>query len=520
MADIVLINPKFEISFWGLEHALPIFGKRAIMPVSALPLLAALTPAEHRITLIDENVEPIDFDRCSRADIVGVTGMVVQRQRMREITIELKRRGVYTVVGGPWITVKQDYFDGLADVIFVGEAEESWPRFLADWHDGRAERRYEQKEQTDMSRVPTPRFDLLKMNRYAFGALQFSRGCPFLCEFCDIIVIFGRRPRIKSVGQIIAELEALRARKQTEVFIVDDNFIGNKKAVKQILAEIITWQRANGYPLAFFTEASLDLADDDELMRLMVDANIGAVFVGIESPNEESLRETRKLQNVRASGTMVEKVHRIQQAGMEVWAGMIVGFDNDDETIFAGQHRFLDSARINTAMVGMLSAIPSTPLHARLLSEGRLDPADNPAFGTNVVPLRMSREALSNGYVQLMADLYHPQAFFKRVDDLFLAGKFEIGRAWQSYAAQHPWQRSRRHFRLWCEAFGILARLLSLVPDRSLRRLYRRQFWRFARNRRNPTAAKVYAMKCAVHYHMYHLVHMLEMRNHPLVNTF
>jgi radical SAM superfamily enzyme YgiQ (UPF0313 family) len=520
MADIVLINPKFEISFWGLEHALPMFGKRAIMPVAALPLLAALTPAEHRISLIDENVEPIDFDRCSRADIVGVTGMIVQRQRMREIVTELKRRGVYTVVGGPWITVKQDYFEGLADVIFVGEADESWPRFLIDWRAGHAEKRYEQKAQTDMSRVPTPRFDLLKMSRYVFGNLQFSRGCPFLCEFCDIIVIFGRRPRVKSGTQIIAELEALRARKQTTVFIVDDNFIGNKKAVKQILADIIAWQQANGYPLVFFTEASLDLADDDELMRLMVDANIGAVFVGIESPNEESLRETRKLQNVRAGGTMVEKVHRIQQAGMEVWAGMIVGFDNDDETIFEAQHKFLDSARINTAMVGMLSAIPSTPLYARLSSEGRLDPAENPVFGTNVVPLRMSREALSNGYVQLMADLYHPQAFFKRLDDLYLAGRLEIDRAWQRYAAQHPWQRSTRHLWLWFEAFGILARLLSLVPDRSLCRLYRRQFWKFARSRRNPTTAKVYAIKCAVHYHMHHLVHRLEMRHHPLVNTF
>jgi radical SAM superfamily enzyme YgiQ (UPF0313 family) len=520
MADIVLINPKFEISFWGLEHALRMFGKRAITPVAALPLLAALAPTEHRITLIDENVEPIDFDRCSRADIVGVTGMIVQRRRMREIVTELKRRDVYTIVGGPWVTVKQDYFDGLADVIFVGEADESWPRFLADWSDGHAEKRYEQTERTDMSRLPTPRFDLLKMNRYAFGSVQFSRGCPFLCEFCDIIVMFGRRPRIKSVGQIIAELEALRAQEQMVVFIVDDNFIGNKKAIKKILAETIAWQQANGYPLSFLTEASIDLADDDELMRLMVEANIATVFVGIESPNEESLREARKLQNVRAGGTMVEKVHRIQQAGMEVWAGMIVGFDSDDETIFEAQHKFLDSARISIAMVGMLSAIPSTPLHARLSSAGRLDFTDNPIFGTNVVPLRMSREALSSGYVQLMADLYHPQAFFKRVDDLYLAGKFEIGRAWHGYAAQHPWQRSVGHFWLWFEACAILARLLLRVPDRSLRRLYRRQFWRFARNCRNPIAVKGYAIKCAIHYHMHHLVRALQVRDHPVVNTY
>jgi radical SAM superfamily enzyme YgiQ (UPF0313 family) len=518
MADIVLINPKFEISFWGLEHAISMAGKRAITPVAALPLLAALTPVEHRITLIDENVEPIDFDRCSQANIVGVTGMVVQRQRMYEILSELKRRGVYTTVGGPWITVRPDYFDGLADVIFVGEADESWPRFLADWSNGCAEKRYEQKERTDMSRVPTPRFDLLKMNRYAYGTLQFSRGCPFLCEFCDIIVMFGRRPRIKSAGQIIAELKALLAQKQSMAFIVDDNFIGNKKAIKRILAEIISWQRANGYPFDFFTEASLDLAEDDELMRLMVEANISAVFVGIESPNEDSLRETRKLQNVRAGGTMVEKVHRIQHAGMEVCAGMIVGFDNDDETIFAAQRKFLDSARINTAMVGMLSAIPTTPLYARLASEGRLDLSDNPVFGTNVVPLRMSREALTSGYIQLMADLYHPEAFFRRLDDLFLAGKLEIGRAWQRYAAQHPWERSTRHSLFWIQAFAMFARL-SLVPERTLRRVYRRRFWHFVRTRRNAAAARTYAMRCAGHYHMHQLILTLQTQNQPVVNT-
>jgi radical SAM superfamily enzyme YgiQ (UPF0313 family) len=520
MADIILINPKFEISFWGLEHAMPVFGKRAAMPVAALPLLAALTPDEHRITLIDENVERLDFDRCARADIVGVTGMIVQRRRMREIITELKRRGVFTVVGGPWVSVKPDYFERLADVTFVGEADESWPRFLADWRDGRPEKRYEQKEQTNMSHLPAPRFDLLRMNRYLFGSLQFSRGCPFLCEFCDIIVMFGRRPRIKSAKQIIAELEALRARKHTVAFIVDDNFIGNKKAIKQILIEIIAWQRANGYPFAFFTETTLDLADDNELMRLMVEANIGTVFVGIETPNEDSLREARKLQNVRGGCTMVEKVHRIQRAGMEVWAGMIVGFDNDDETIFAAQHKFLDSARINTAMLGMLSAIPSTPLYARLSSEGRLDLSDDPEFGTNVMPLRMSREALSSGYVQLMADLYHPQAFFKRLDDLYLAGKFEIDRAWQAYAAQHPWQRSTRHFWLWLQAFGILTRLITLVPDKSLRRFYRRRFWQFARTRRNASLARIYAMKCASHYHMHQLARALEVRGHPVVNTF
>ena len=194
MADIVLINPRFGISFWGFEFVLPFVGKRANMPVAALPLLAALTPPGDLVTIIDENVESIDFDRCARADIVGITGMVVQRHRMREIVLELKKRNVFTVVGGPWVSVNESSFADLADVIFVGEAEETWPQFLKDWQMGRAAARYEQADKTDMTRVPIPRLDLLKMNRYAFGSVQFSRGCPFQCEFCDIIVVFGRRP--------------------------------------------------------------------------------------------------------------------------------------------------------------------------------------------------------------------------------------------------------------------------------------------------------------------------------------
>ncbi|HNM85688.1 MAG TPA: cobalamin-dependent protein, partial [Mycobacterium sp.] len=186
MADIVLINPRFEMSYWGLEHALPLVGKKCNLPTACLPLLAALTPVGHRVSIVDENVEPIDYDRVSRADVVGLTGMTVQRGRMREILRELKARGVFTVVGGPWVSVQEDYFDGLADVIFVGEAETTWPRFLDEWTRGAHRRRYEQTEQTDMTRVPVPRYDLLKVKEYLFGSIQFSRGCPFQCEFCDI----------------------------------------------------------------------------------------------------------------------------------------------------------------------------------------------------------------------------------------------------------------------------------------------------------------------------------------------
>ncbi len=314
MADIVLINPRFEVSFWGMEHALPFMGKRANLPVACLPLLAALTPSEHRVTLMDENVEPIDWERCARADIVGITGMSVQRFRMREILAELKARGCFTVVGGPLVTVSEDYFEGLADAIFIGEAEQTWPQFLSEWQQGLHQYRYEQLEKSDMSKVPTPRFDLLKMKHYAFGSLQFSRGCPFQCEFCDIIVTFGRRPRIKTVEQVLAELDAMHRSGVYAAFIVDDNLIGNKRAIKPILQAVADWQKARGYPLALFTEASIDLADDPELLDIMREGNFIAVFIGIESPNEESLRETKKFQNVRQGGTLLEKVHRIQDA--------------------------------------------------------------------------------------------------------------------------------------------------------------------------------------------------------------
>jgi radical SAM superfamily enzyme YgiQ (UPF0313 family) len=351
--------------------------------------------------------------------------MIVQRERMSEILRELRGLGAFAVVGGPWVTVQETYFGPLADVIFVGEAEQTWPQFLSDWAAGRHQPRYEQAERTDISTVPAPRLDLLRMKSYGFGSVQFSRGCPFACEFCDIIVTFGRKPRIKTSAQIIAELDALRDVGKRDAFIVDDNLIGNKIAIKAVLRDVIAWQRENGYPMGFFTEASIDLADDPELMQLMVDANIGTVFVGVETPNEASLRETKKLQNVRRGGSLVEKVHRIQEAGMEVWSGMILGFDNDDSGIFEAQRRFVAEARIVNAMVGMLSAIPKTPLHARLAVEGRLDPSDRPDFGTNVIPAKMGRDELRDGFLAVLRDLNVPGAYFDRLDALYLEGGLE-----------------------------------------------------------------------------------------------
>ena len=501
MAHIVLVNPRFEASYWGLEHALPIAGKRANLPPACLPLLAALTPEGHRVTLVDENVADIDFDALARADIVGLTGMSVQRRRMREILAELKARGVFCVVGGPWVTVQEDSFGPLADVIFVGEAEDTWPQFLRDWEAGTHRIRYEQADRTDMTRLPTPRYDLLDMRHYLFGSVQFSRGCPFLCEFCDIIVTFGRRPRLKTSRQILAELESLRRHRMEIAFVVDDNLIGNKAAIKEVLRDVAGWQQRHGFPLTLFAEASVDLADDPELMQLMTEANFTAVFVGIETPNEASLVETRKLQNVRAGRSLVEKVHAIQAAGLDVWCGLIVGFDNDDTTIFERQMEFIEQSRISHAMMGMLAAIPKTPLHARLADEGRLDPDDDSPFGTNVIPLRMSREELRDGYVRLQRRMHDPEPYFDRLERLYLQGGFSFGRPRASFLARHPVKRLQAAAADAIKAVAAFTRLMLHVRDPALRGVYRRRFWKMLRTRAEPSVWMVYAIKCITHYH-------------------
>jgi radical SAM superfamily enzyme YgiQ (UPF0313 family) len=511
VASIVLINPKFTPSYWGLNYAMPLLDAKAVLPVINLPLLAALTPPQHAVTLIDENVAEIDFDRCAGADIVGVTGMNVQRSRMREILGELKRRGVFTVVGGPWVTVFEEDFGDLADVVFVGEADETWPRFLAEWADGCHAARYEQIDKTDITKLPVPRLDLLPMSKYAYAGLQVSRGCPFTCEFCDIIVVFGRRPRIKAAEQVIAELEGIAATGPYNCFIVDDNFIANKKAIKPILREIIKWQKAHGYRLSFATEASIDLAEDEELMRLMVDANIDNVFVGIESPNEAALRETKKIQNLAdRRGTMLAKVHHIQRVGIEVWSGMIVGFDSDDERVFEQQRGFVEKARIVQAMINTLVAIPRTPLYSRLEREGRLDNSgeigDFGTISTNVIPRRISREALRDGYLELMRELYAPAAYFARMDALYLDDRLLPALGRRRYLRHHPWRWLRSRAWAAVETLFVFVQLMRLVPDKHLRRQYQARLWRVLKRRPHITLLRLYCVKCALHFHADRLV--------------
>ena len=521
MARICLINPRFPTSFWGLNHGLPILGKKANMPVLALPVLAGLTPPGHEVVLIDENIEEIDFDGLKSFDIVGLTGMTVQRDRMREILRELQARDIFSIVGGPWVTVAENFFDGYADVIFIGEAEDTWPQFLKEWQQGLHQFRYEQIEKTDMAKVPLPRYDLVKFNEYTMGCVQTSRGCPFQCEFCDIIVIFGRRPRIKTPEMVISEIDAQHKLGVRVIFLVDDNFIGNKKVAKVILRKIIEWQHEHGYPMAFFTEASLDLAEDDELLRLMNEAGMVAVFIGIESPDEEALRETKKFQNVRGSG-ILDRVKKVQDSGLEVYAGMIVGFDQDDETVFERQYQFLKEARVVGAMAGMLSAIPKTPLYERLEAAGRLDnaAADDPNIATNIIPLNMSVETLRDGWLDMMIRLYDAENYFARFDSLFIEGKLPLATAKMNWLLEHkPLSYLKNQTLTILAALGMLAKIWLDPRTKPDRAVYGKYLRKMITSRRPPRYLFQFAFKCVMHTHFATMTRAMQRGESRLVNT-
>lgn len=500
---VCLINPKFEPSYWGFEHSLPMYpgDRRSTMINGALPTLAGLCGL-HTVRIIDENVEPIDWDEVARYQVVGVTGMNVQRKRMKQILLKLKELDVTVAVGGPLVSVEEEFFDGLYDAMFVGESEETWPRYLDAVAAGRpTELRYEQSGKSDMSRVPRPRYDLLRVNRYASGAVQFSRGCPFRCEFCDIIVIFGRRPRLKKPEQVIAELDDMRQAGFHLAMIVDDNFIGNKKQAKELCRHIIAWQKEHGYPLRLNTEASLNLADDRELMELMYEANFRSIFIGIETPRKESLEETLKYQNTQGD-SMEDKLARIQNAGMDISAGFIVGFDSDDMGIFEDQYRFIQDNGILLAMVGMLGAIPRTPLYERLEAEGRLLKDD--AWGCNFQPKQMSREALQTNYWELVSRLYTPEAF---LDRYFIT--YERYPEFQRRRAEIS-RRAGEGKTLPTLGYGVilLVNLIkTLLKDGSLiaiGKVYLKYFFKKSRKLRPGLIGNViFLNRCVTHWHFY-----------------
>jgi radical SAM superfamily enzyme YgiQ (UPF0313 family) len=415
---ICLVAPANPESFWTFNRILPSLNKKCIFPNLSLPTVAGITPPGHEVVLCDENVEKIDFD--TDADIVGLTGYVVHKKRILELAAEFRRRGKFVVAGGPLASLCPEDLHGKVDVVFVDEAEYTWPQFLRDFEAGTWKPEYRQDEKPSMHDSPLPRFDLLKLDRYRSMTIQFTRGCPFTCEFCDIIVMYGRRPRAKTVGQVMAEIQELHRLGTHNIFVVDDNFIGNKKEAKQLLSAIVEWQKANDYPIEFTTEVSINVSQDDELLVLMRKANFNTIFIGIESPRASSLKETKKDQNLRES--LLDSVHRIQRAGIEVMAGMIVGFDNDDPTIFEEQFKFIQDARIPVSMTGMLNAVPKTPLYKRLKETGRLaaESVGDQFILTNIIPKSMSRVELYDGYKNLLKRLYGYRNYRKRAMNLIL----------------------------------------------------------------------------------------------------
>ncbi|HEX6190320.1 MAG TPA: B12-binding domain-containing radical SAM protein [Pyrinomonadaceae bacterium] len=411
---VLLVNPEFPDTYWSFRHALPFEGKRCAFPPLGLLTVSALLPASWERRLVDLNVEKLRTSDIEWADMVMATAMLVQEDSLRDVVRRAKARGKRVVIGGPYITTTIHDLPE-ADHIFLGEAETTLPQFIEDLARGEAKRSYQAAERPPLSATPLAHFELANMKRYSAMSVQYSRGCPFSCEFCDIIEIYGRVPRTKSNQQMLAEFQALYDLNwRGTLFVVDDNFIGNKKNVRQLLPELAKWQKERGYPFSLLTEASLNIADDEALLASMRDAGFHRVFIGIETPVEESLHEAQKSQN---RGDLLSSVKKVQSYGMEVMAGFIVGFDNDPLDIFERQIDFIRKSAIPLAMVGLLNALPDTQLWKRLEREGRL--LGNDATGNNTVctlnfKTRMDPALLIQGYQRIMQTIYSPREYYER----------------------------------------------------------------------------------------------------------
>lgn len=411
---LLLVNPRNSTSFWGGEYMMDLVGaSHSNAPLSVLTV-AALTPDDWQIEIADENVRPVDLD--TPCDIVGITAMNVQASRAFVIADAFRRRGRTVVIGGPYATLQPERCAPHADIIVAGEAERTWPQFCRDFARGEHRSSYVETAMIDLAESPVPRYDLIRRTDYATMPLQTSRGCPFNCEFCDIIVMQGRRVRTKPIQNVLAELEALRGVGADTIFFTDDNFVGNLKYARELLTGMIEQNAHTGWAPMITTQATVNLAEKPRVLELMVRAGFTRVFLGVETPRRASLLEAGKRHNTH--GDLVARIHKIQEAGLMIWAGMIVGFDNDDVGVFAEQVEFLEAASIPVAMVGMLNAPPKTPLFERLTAEGRIDAnadwADNCAW-TNIIPKQMTRAQLFGGYADLVEEIYRQENFARRV---------------------------------------------------------------------------------------------------------
>ncbi len=412
---ILLVYPEFPDTFWSFKHALKFVRKKAGAPPLGLLTVAAMLPSEWEKRLVDLNVTSLTQADLAWADYVFVSAMIVQRDSARALIARCKEAGVKVVAGGPLFTMEHERFPDV-DHFVLNEAELTLPPFLADLANGGAQRLYTTTEFPDIQHTPAPLWRLANLKHYDTVSIQFSRGCPFSCDFCNVTALLGHRPRLKTPAQIVAELDSLYALGwRKSIFFVDDNFIGNKKQIKsEVLPALIEWRKGK-LGLPFSTEASINLADDPELVKLMTQAGFDTVFVGIETPNEDSLAECSKNQN--KGRDLVESVKRLQRAGLQVQGGFIVGFDNDTPSIFQQQVDFIQKSGIVTAMVGLLQAPLGTRLYERMRQEGRLVnefSGDNVDGSTNIIP-KMGLEPLREGYRKLLEQIYAPQSYYERV---------------------------------------------------------------------------------------------------------
>jgi radical SAM superfamily enzyme YgiQ (UPF0313 family) len=413
---ILMVYPQNPDTFWSFKHIMKFVGRKAAFPPLGLLTVASMLPENWQKKLVDMNVTELSDADIAWADMVFISAMIVQKDSAVDVIERSKALGKTIIAGGPWFSSQETLCDGV-DHFVLNEAEVTLPMFLADYAAGKLKKVYTSQERPDIRQTPVPMWSLINLKKYVTMPVQYSRGCPFDCEFCDIVIMNGRIPRTKTPEQIITEIQSLYdAGWKGAIFIVDDNFIGNSRKVKQMLPELIAWQKRMKYPFTFLTEASTDLAEDIELLEMMRDANFYKVFVGLETPDVESLKECGKYQNTTIDlKTAVQIIH---QHGMQVMGGFIVGFDNDTPSVFETQIRFIQQIGVVTAMVGVLTALPQTRLWRRLKEEDRLlsdSSGENTGSNLNFIP-RMGVEKLQEGYRTIVSTIYSPKYYYKRID--------------------------------------------------------------------------------------------------------
>jgi radical SAM superfamily enzyme YgiQ (UPF0313 family) len=471
--DVDLVVPEFPPAHWNFAFAMDVEGSAYSHPPLGALTLAAHTPSDVTVRVLDECVKPIDLD--ATAPLVGISAMYIQRKRAFEIADALRARGRTVVIGGGLAAALPDECASHADVVFLGEAEETWPRFLDEYREGRHERVYRAKTRFEMEHARTPRYDLLEMGNYSTGSIQASRGCPFQCEFCDVPQFDGNRSRTKSLAQVMTEVRALWDMGLDSIFFVDDHFLGNRRFAKELLQHLAAFQEEIGHRLIFYCQATLNVAADEELLELLYRAGFRRLFIGIESDDPIALKGVNKAHNTLMS--VEESVRRIQRWNIVVWCALLVGFDQDTDEVFDRYARFAQRAGVGMIIPGILQAVPGTAYHERMKREERLVPLRNRYVGgqagsldsllvTNVEPRNMSHDALIAGYRRLSRTLYQYDDYADRVIAFLEAGEMpdlsptDLRRMWQ--------------------VRGILKRTLGYYLGGDVER--RRFFWRIARH--------------------------------------